>query len=124
MKNALPIVLAMCLAPAPAWADNYPRQNGIDIQHYVFRITLSDETDEISGETTVDVRFVRDGVGQVALDLTTVKGGKGMTVTSVTRGGATATYKHAGDRLTIEAAGMQAGERAQYTIAYHGVAGN
>ena len=45
-------------------ADQYPRQPGIDVQHYVFRVTLSDETDEIEGETTVTVRFVQDNVAK------------------------------------------------------------
>ena len=30
----------------PAVADNYPRQPSIDIQHYVFRVTLTDENDQ------------------------------------------------------------------------------
>lgn len=50
-------------------ADQYPRQPGIDVQHYVFRVTLSDDTDEIEGETAIKVRFVQDGVRKVSFDL-------------------------------------------------------
>jgi len=42
-----------------AEADTYPRQAGIDALHYVFRLTLSDDTDEIVGEATVGLRFIK-----------------------------------------------------------------
>ena len=41
------------LAGSLLYADSYMRQPGADVQHYVFRIALSDRTDEIFGETTV-----------------------------------------------------------------------
>jgi hypothetical protein len=47
-------------------ADNYPRQPGVDVQSYVLRVTLSEGTDEIVGETTVDVGFVQDGLPSFA----------------------------------------------------------
>src|SRR3954468_3759616 len=62
-------LLLLAVALATLRADTYPRQPGIDVQHYIFSVTLSDDTDEIAGETTVSVRFVHDGVREVALDL-------------------------------------------------------
>src|SRR5436190_15483676 len=85
------LLLGLTLSAA-LHADTYPRQPGIDVQHYVFRITLSDESDEISGETTVAVRFVKDGVTQVALDL-----GEGMKVAEVTGG----KHRREGEKLLI-----------------------
>src|SRR5258708_1268225 len=93
------LIIAVTLTAALACADNYPRQPGVDAQHYIFRVTLSDDTDQIAGEATVDLRFVREGVTEVSLDLTSVKDGKGMTVTAVTSGGAPVRYSHTGDRL-------------------------
>src|SRR5579871_1636994 len=90
--------LGWCVA---VLADNYPRQPGIDVHHYIFRITLQDESDEISGETTVAVRFVKDGVSEVALDLASAAGGKGMTVTDVAVDQGTIRYAHQANRLTI-----------------------
>jgi aminopeptidase N len=60
------LLLGLC---AVLHADQYPRQPGIDVQHYVFRVALSDETDEIEGETTITVRFVQEGVRKVSFDL-------------------------------------------------------
>src|SRR5947209_18582117 len=75
MKTLLLVGLGVC---ALLQADTYPRQPGVDVQHYVFRVTLSDDTDQIAGETTVTVRFVQPGVTQFALDLA-----GGMTVAEV-----------------------------------------
>src|SRR5262245_42473209 len=87
------------LLPLTAEADTYPRQPGIDVQHYVFRIGLTDNSNELTGETTITVRFLRDGVADLSLDLTSVTAGKGMTVQSVRRGGAIDTPGPAVDNL-------------------------
>ncbi|HLH20291.1 MAG TPA: M1 family metallopeptidase [Bryobacteraceae bacterium] len=98
-----------------AFADNYPRQPGIDVQHYIFRVTLSDTTDEIAGETTVRVRLVQGGVREMALDLA-----QPMTVDGVTAGGAAARFERAGDRLLLPLDGPP-GSLREFTIRYHGV---
>src|SRR6188508_1293423 len=76
-------VAALLLLPGLAAADTYPRQAGVDAIHYVFRLTLADTTDVITGRVTVTVKFVTDGVREVQLDLTSAAGGKGMTVQAV-----------------------------------------
>src|SRR5262249_2199979 len=48
---------------------------------------------------------------------------KGMTVTSVSNGGAPLAFSHTGERLAISLpSASMAGERRQFQIAYHGVA--
>jgi len=119
MKSPL-LTLAFC-APL-VFADTYPRQPGVDVQHYVFRVTLSDDNDEIAGETTVDLRFLEDGVAQFALDLASAKEGKGMIVSEVTANGAALRYSHAADRLNITlGAAPKPGERRQVTVKYRGI---
>ena len=61
--------LAVLALTPGAIADSYPRQNGIDVQHYVLRVALSDDNDAIVGEATVVIRFVKDGVREIWLDL-------------------------------------------------------
>src|ERR1700677_3958338 len=105
------LVLALLFCAPTAVADNYPRQPAIDIQHYIFRVTLTDENDEIAGETTVSVRFLKDGVASFWLDLASAANGKGMTVTDVTSAGAVVKFAHQNGRLTISlAAQPKAGE--------------
>jgi aminopeptidase N len=118
--NAKLAALLLCVSLASA--DTYPRQPGIDIQHYIFRVTLADESDRIAGETTVVVRFVKPGVTELALDLASAANGKGMTVTEVSANGAPAKYTHRDGRLTIAlGAPPNAGEHRTYLVKYGGV---
>jgi len=95
--------LTVGLLAASALADTYPRQPGVDIQHYRFRLTLSDRTDEIQGEATITARFPDPTVKELVLDLV------GMTVDS-----ASVPYRHEAGRLYIARAN-------EFTIRYHGV---
>ncbi len=115
-------IARFCLAAAPLFADTYPRQPGIDALHYVFRLTLEDARDVIVGEATADLRFLRDGLTEAALDLASAADGKGMTVAAVTSGAAPVPYTHRAGRLRITLApAPKARERRQYTVRYHGV---
>ena len=115
--------LALCVSLV--FADTYQRQPGVDVQHYLFRVTLSDDSDEIAGETLVRVRFVKDGLKEFWLDLASAADGKGMTVTEVTSAGAPVHYTHQSDRLTITLAAVpRAGEEREFWVKYHGIAAN
>ena len=116
------ILVGVSLCAPRAAADTYPRQPGIDAQHYIFRLTLSDDSDEIAGEATIDLLFVKDGVTEFALDLASAAGGKGMTVSEVTSGDATLRYVHQSDRLVITLpSAPKAQERRQFMVRYHGI---
>ena len=127
----LRITALFLLIPALAGADTYPRQPGVDAIHYVFRLGLSDASSEITGETTMTVRLLRDLVGDVALDLASSTGGKGMTVLSVRKGGPVDTpgpasdalmFTHADNRLRIVLPPMsKAGQEVTFTIRYRGI---
>jgi aminopeptidase N len=123
-KARLKIVclLLMSFLPRTVGADTYPRQSGVDALHYTFHVTLSDDTDELIGETTIDLRFTDDGVAEVVLDLASAANGKGMTVTEVTSRGAKVPFAHQADRLQLTVTpASRAGERRQYTVSYNGV---
>jgi aminopeptidase N len=116
------LVLFSSLVVSVARSDTYPRQRAVDVLHYVFRVTLNDETDEISGETTVDVRFNEDHVSAFSLDLASVKETKGMVVAKVTSAGAAVRYELKDDRLTMALdPAPAAGDQRSFTIGYHGV---
>jgi len=120
-KLAAPLALCVCLA----FADTYERQPGVDVQHYVFRVALSDESDEIAGETTVTVRFLKDGLTQFWLDLASPASGKGMAVSEVTSAGSPVTRTHRADRLTLALGPpSRAGELRSFTVKYRGIAAN
>lgn len=106
---------------AAALADTYPRQPGVDALHYVFDLTLTDDADVVEGEAVLNLRFLQDGVPSVALDLISLRDGKGMTVSSVRWGDVPARFEHRNDRLsvTLPSASL-AGERRSLTVRYRG----
>jgi aminopeptidase N len=119
------LVLALGPAAAPSGADTYPRQPGVDIVHYAFGLTLSDDTDVIEGETAVEFRVLQDDLAALTLDLvgpTAETPERGMTVSAVTEAGVPLTFEHAADRLTIrlEPTG-RAGQQRTLAIRYRGI---
>jgi aminopeptidase N len=122
------IAVAVCVAPLTAQQQHYQRQPGLEVEHYVFGITLTDASDDIQGETTVTARFTRDGVSSFWLDLSSAENGKGMTVAAVTVDSANGTpvrFTHANDRLTITMPQpARNGDERRFTITYHGVPGD
>lgn len=108
-------------------ADTYPRQPGIDAQHYVFRLTLlTSDSNEIQGEAAVTLRVLSDDVRDVWLDLTSgTPDGKGMTVAAVTSSGQPVTFTHRENRLRMPVPpGTKAGQDVTFVISYRGVPGN
>ncbi len=122
--SGLPL-LFLVLCSLVAFADTYPRQAGVDVLHYVFRLTLNDDNDEIMGEAMIDARFTQTGVSDIVFDLASAANGKGMTVADVRSNGAALSFKHQSDRLTITlAAPSKAGARQQFTVRYRGIPAN
>ena len=127
----LAIALMLSLANPPgALADTYPRQPGVDILHYVFRIGLTDQSSELAGETTVTVKFLRDRIAEVNLDLTSLSIASGMIVQSVRRGGPldipgppsdNLAYTHSHNLLHVVLPPLsRAGQEFTFTIRYRG----
>lgn len=131
MKLRLPATIALILLvagpSAGTAADAYPKNFDIDVLHYVFELTLSDTTDRIDGATTVQIRFLTDGVESFELDLIGRAGNAltGMTVGAVdellSQQDAPLSFTHADDRVRIilpEPA--QRGQVRRFRIAYRG----
>jgi aminopeptidase N len=115
------LLVALVSPAADARADTYPRQPAVDAVNYVFRLRLSDTSNEIAGETTATLRLTTAGVKEVFLDLTSAAGGKGMTVSAVTVGGTASPFTHDANRLRIPLQTVTAGTELPVTITYRGV---
>ncbi|MEO6223507.1 MAG: M1 family metallopeptidase [Vicinamibacterales bacterium] len=127
LLSAALVTIALSLCATPIGADTYPKQPGVDAQHYVFRLTLlTSDSNEITGNVDVTLRLVRDGVREVFLDLTTaVVSGKGMTVSSVTSAGGPVAFTHVNNRLRLPVpSSARAGQDVTFSISYKGVPGN
>jgi aminopeptidase N len=112
--------VALAAAAAVISADTYPRQAGVDAIHYVFRLTVDDQSNRIAGEAAVTLR-VGEGVSEIALDLGSLTGDRGMTVTAVTLDGRPVPFTHVTDRLRITIAKTPAGAERTFTVSYGGI---
>lgn len=127
-KKLFLIIFMMLPSFAPlafSMTDNYPKNPNIDAINYTFRINLSDSTDEISCEETIDIRYLAAGETSLRLDLVNVSekmGNKGMQVTTVLSNGTPLKYTHENDVLRIQLPEPSIKEqRTSYTITYKGI---
>ncbi len=119
------IITWVMLFTSTSFADTYPKNPKIDVLNYTFRIVLSDDTDEIKCEATVDVRYLGEGVEILRLDLVKASAAlsnKGMTVSKVESAGKALGFTHEGAELKIKLSSpSQINQRTAYTITYFGM---
>jgi aminopeptidase N len=115
------VLCAVAAVAHDAKADTYPRQPGIDAVHYVFRLRISDTSDEITGEASLTLRTLRANVSEVALDLASARDGKGMRVSAVAAAGRAVAHSHDADRLRIPLPPAPAGTEIAVTVTYAGI---
>lgn len=118
-------LIGICAQQGHSITDPYPKNPKIDALNYRFEIELSDETDEILGKMTMDVRFLTDSILNLRLDLinkSTALENKGMQVTEVESNGKPVIYQHDKDVLliTLPSPSTQ-NQRSQFTITYRGI---
>jgi len=121
------LTIGLILSSVGARADTYPRQPGIDAEHYVFRLTLlTTDSNEIQGQATVRLRITQNGAKDAFLDLTSATpDGKGMTVTQVTSNGQPVQFTHDQNRLKLSLPpNARMGDEVTFDIAYHGAPAN
>lgn len=97
------------------------RLREIDVQHYDLNIAINDSTDNIQGDASVTVKFLKE-VDTLRLDLTAVEEGKGMRVMKVTSNKKELKFSHVNHDLNIAVGDIpKEGEERVYTISYHGI---
>ncbi len=124
-KILLTCFLLFIVLSNSAFADTYPKNPNIDVINYIFKLELSDSTDEITGEATIDVNFPANGIQELRLDLTNASkdlNGKGMNVSRVISDGKTVEYRHENNALFIKLpASSKTNRREKFTIFYKGI---
>lgn len=126
MRNLISsLLLLICLFRfETVRSDSYPKNLSIDIQHYKFRLWLSDANDSIRAEATLVILFKKEGIQQVRFDLTSVSAelqGKGMTVTGVVSDDKPLSFSHRSNELLIAIPTSSAGQQLSLTILYRGI---
>ncbi len=118
------MLISFLAATCVSFADNYPKNPNIDIVHYTFDITLTDETDVIQATATLLVKFKTNGIKTLRLDLTNKSdklANKGMLVKQVLSQGKALLYSHDSDVLLIDLPNIMVNEERSITIEYEGI---
>ncbi|MFQ5638661.1 MAG: M1 family aminopeptidase [bacterium] len=125
MRKPILTLLMLFLLTGAAVADSYPRNPNIDVLHYVFHIQVHDQTKEMSGQTSVAIQFLSQGIEEFHLDLigkSTPFDTVGMMVMQITRDGDSLQFEHQNNRIRIKMhSPSEAGESRIYTISYVGI---
>ncbi len=108
-----------------SYADKYPRNYSVDIIHYRFELSLSDNSDEIFGKASITVLFKKNDVKQIRFDLvnrTELRKAKGMVIESITWGNGPVPFTHTNDEVLIQLpSAPAAGKEIIFVITYHGI---
>lgn len=119
------LALLLLMAFSSRATDTYPKNPDIDMLHYAFSITLSEDTDEITSVARIQVKFKKEGIAKARLDLINKSEAlkqKGMVVTSVMANGKALKYQHEKDVLWITLdTPTTAGEVRVLEVSYHGI---
>ena len=127
MKRIINLFTTVLLIVVPliSKADTYPINKNIDIKHYVFKLSLSDADNEITGTTLVTLSFKEAGMKNFRLDFinkTSVRKDKGMVVDAVSVNNTAVNYTHGNDELIISLpAPSTKNQTLTFTIQYHGI---
>lgn len=102
--------------------DPYPRQEALDVEHYVFRVELNDSADGVHGEAEIRIRF-RKPTTTFFLDLAGPNpDGTGMTVRIVAMGQQSLNFTQQNDKLTINLpASVSTDQVLTFTVRYAGI---
>ncbi len=99
--------------------DLYPKNPNIDIQNYVFSLTLNDENNSIKGEAEVTLVFKSEPQA-FELDLVGPKDKFGMTISSIREGSESIEYTFSNDKIRLQPQN-KTGQKHTYTIQYKGM---
>ena len=116
---------ALFLFIVELYADNYPKNPGIDILHYRFELILSDSEDVIKGNCSINILFKEESIKEIRLDLINKNNsmeGKGMQVSGVSMKDQSLKYNHRNNLLTIFLdQPSKVDQEISLTIDYHGI---
>lgn len=103
-------------------SDPYPRNPAVDVQHYKFKIEVSDAANKIAGEAELTIKFTR-ATKQFYLDLVGESGrASGMKVSSIISSSAEIAFAHKSDRLLLKPdEEIPGGSILQFRILYEGI---
>jgi aminopeptidase N len=122
MRNILSAILLLSLPATLFCTGNSKRNDNLDIQRYVFAITINDSSDLIQATATISLTITRP-TDSLRFDLRSVRpDGKGMRVVSVSVNSQPVGWRHSNDKIAVASpALLTVGSTLFVTVVYEGV---
>jgi len=125
MKRLIILILILpFVLTGSSYADFYPKDPTIDVLSYIFKVKLSDDTDEIVCQAVVEVSFLAEGKEKFFLDLVGKESrddGKGMLIAGISQGGRDLDFRHLNNRVEVELEDpTELNEKLTFNIDYRG----
>ncbi len=115
--HLIPVFLSIVFI---ANGDPYPRNENVDVLHYIFKLNLFDSTDVVTGEASITIAF-KKAMQEFELDLvSSTNGNTGMKITSITENKKPIAYSHQNNRIKISRA-IAAGDQYTFVVSYSGI---
>ena len=122
-KGSVFFIFNFLLLNAITAQNHTPRFNEIDVQHYIFNLSLSDDSDIIKGRTIISIKFLKT-LNEFHLDLNTKNetSGKGMVVQKIMEEENEIEFRQEGKKLYFSLTNLaQIGDIRTFSIEYQGV---
>jgi aminopeptidase N len=114
-------LLLLCFFVPALAADNYPRNEAVDITRYIFRLDLHDTTNRIAGTASIYF-YTKKPVRDIELDLVDDAQGTGMRVDEVRLNSRLIIFHHRNGRLKLLfPTEIPAGQENEVVIRYAGI---
>ncbi len=120
MRKVFSLIPVLSFIIFVANGDPYPRNENVDVLHYIFKLNLYDSTNVITGEASITIAF-KKAMNVFELDLISANGDNtGMKITSITENKKSINYTHQDHRIKISKS-IAAGDQYIFVISYGGI---
>jgi aminopeptidase N len=105
MKRLIILIFSLLFIQTGSYADFYPKDPNIDVLSYIFRVKLSDDTDNIECHAVIEVNFLKNGTDEFYLDLVDKESrddGKGMFIAGISQNGKEVSFIHKNNRVGVK----------------------
>ncbi len=119
LKKSICIISLLISVGSIFAQDTYQKNENIDVQDYIFELTLNDNNNEIKGEAIINMLFKND-ITSFNIDLIGKSETFGMQVTNVFEGDTPVNYVHKNNKITITPTKTTKGLKT-FKIVYNGI---
>ncbi len=119
LKKSICIISLLISVGSIFAQDTYQKNENIDVQDYIFSLSLNDDNNKIKGEAIINVLFKKEA-SSLILDLVSKSETFGMKVTNVFEGEKPVSFSHENNKIIIQLSDKTPSSKT-FKISYQGI---